>query len=471
MVFPPTPRAPQVVVGLTAALLSLGVASSANSPPVAVFKTRPQAVDGVISGPAPLDVWFNMCQSYDPDPGDELKFTYDFDGDGLIDYYGHCRQKHRYAAPDTCLDATVCVWDRQPYPDHRLCQTYSVCTSGAPSPSPAPTPQPTPTPDILPFTYDLYSFTASAGTSVDVIVDTVAPSTAFDPWACISTTPQGCVLMDDTVVEFGDDDQPCTFPPPNYECPAFTATLLTSGVYYLLVSDSAEDDFAGDVGIYSLQVTGDNAIGPLVRLADNADDSTIPRGAWAPKARRGHAPVPPPPLSSPAGPPAATGSSPIAPGMTGTPPAAPDATRPSPAAPARPVPADAGIGAGAPTESVSAAAAASIGTAGRRPEAVFHTEPPASASGRITGGASFDVTFDLCASKKVGSARALTFVFDFDGDGAADGSGSCRQIRHYEFEPRARCVKSVACVGDGEKAHQTCRTFTICGAPGSTTPR
>src|SRR5437867_12484329 len=123
----PMRRAPRVVAGLAAAALGWGAASSANEPPAVVFKTRPRAVNGTISGPGPLDVTFNMCPTSDSDPGDQLKFTYDFDGDGSIDYYGHCRQTHRYPASAQCLEATVCASDRQP--GHRVCRTYSVCAA------------------------------------------------------------------------------------------------------------------------------------------------------------------------------------------------------------------------------------------------------------------------------------------------------------------------------------------------------
>jgi len=481
MLFPPTPRAPRAAAGFAAALLGLGIASSANEPPVVAFKTRPRAVGGVISGRGPLDVTFNMCPTSDADPGDQLKFTYDFDGDGAIDYYGHCRQTHRYAASNRCLDATVCAWDRQPGSGHRQCRTYSVCASGGrggpgPSPRPGPTPTPTPTPtpspsaspDILPFTYDLYSFTASAGTTVDVTVDTVSAATTFDPWACISTTPEGCVLFDENVVDWGDDDQDCTFPPPSdWECPSFSAALPADGVYYLLVSDAAEDAFAGDVGIYSLQVTSDKAIGTLQQVADNVSDSTLPPpkgqaatvspaapaqtlGASAPRALPvSPAPVQPVQAASPAG---------------GT--ASANAARPAPVKPSPMTSVD--LQAATPPVLVTGGAAET----GGRLEAVFRTEPPASAGGRITGGAAFEVTFDLCASKSADSAKELSFRFDLDGDGVTDASGSCRQARLYEFEPSgARCVKSVACVGDGEKAHESCRTYTICGAQRSATPR
>ena len=124
-----------------------------------------------------------------------------------------------------------------------------------------------------------------------------------------------------------------------------------------------------------------------------------------------------------------------------------------------------------PPAIVTGAAPASGEGAGGRLEAVFRTEPPATTGHRITGSAPFDVTFDLCASKSADSARELTFRFDLDGDGVSDESAACRQTRRYEFEPSGpRCVKSVACVGDGEKAHESCRTYTICRASRSTTP-
>jgi len=199
-------------------------------------------------------------------------------------------------------------------------------------------------------------------------------------------------------------------------------------------------------------VTSHNVMGTLVRVADNVDDSQLP----------------------PAQKQAASSAKP-----TRTPGAAtPRSIRPAPvhpagrSAPARPAPPEGGVDAGTPPAIASGAAAGSTEAAGRRPQAVFRTDPPASASGRITDGAPFEVTFDLCASKSADSAHELTFSFDFDGDGVADESGSCRQTRRYELgPPGVRCVKSVACVGDGERGHESCRTYTICRSERSASPR
>ena len=455
---PLVPRA--LAAGLAVALLALGIASSANDAPAVVFKTRPAADGGVISGPGPLDVTFNMCPTSDDDPGDSLKFTYDFDGDGSIDYYGHCRQTHRYPASNRCVDATVCATDRNP--GHRQCRSYAVCATGADH-HPAPTPTPTPSPDIRPFTYDLYSFTAKAGTSVDISVDTVSAATAFDPWACISTTPDGCAQFDENVLEWDDDDQPCTFPPLNFECPSFSATLPADGVYYLLVSDSAEEQFVGSRGLYSLHVKSDHPTGPLVRLADNVSDETLP-STRAPMATDSATPSAPPAAAMP--PPAARRVR--KPGDNlGAPPSAPTVVPSATPAP-RPFPPAAPSGSGTAPAIVSGASAAPSRDAdGRRPAPVFRTKPPADGQGRITGGASLDVTFDLCASNRADADRELSFTYDFDGDGVVDASGACRQTRRYEFDVSGpRCINSVACVGDGEKDYEACRTYAVCRGEG-----
>jgi hypothetical protein len=477
------PGAARAAAGLVAALLGLGAASSANEPPAVVFKTRPRADGGVISGRGPLDVMFNMCPTSDADPGDQLKFTYDFNGDGAIDYYGHCRQGHRYPVSSQCVDAVVCATDRNF--GHRQCRTYSVCSSGAgpgtePSPGPTPTPSPSPTgpPDILPSTYDLYAFTAAAGTEVDVAVDTVDAATAFDAWACLSTTPEGCVLFDENVIEWGDDDQACTFPPPSYACPAFVTTLPDDddGIYYLLVSDNAEDDFAGSVGHYSLQVGSDTPIGPLNLQVNNQPDDQLPSGAAAAAAAGasstslgGGATT----LAATPGP-AAPAARVVAPAPSAAPKAAPSAPARPAAPPARPAarperPAAAPAPGGSGTVPAIVSTAGPAETGGRRPEAVFKTDPKASQKGRIAGGGSFEVTFDLCASTDPDAGDELTFTFDFDGDGTVDRSGGCRETHRFEFTgAEIRCVAPVACVGDGRQDHQSCRTYTVCGREGAT---
>lgn len=98
----------------TAVTVTGAVASSpspvGNRPPIAVFKTNPEASGSQISGTAPFSVRFNMCASSDPD-GDAIYFLMDFDGDGKFDSGGitgaSCRQDHTYSTgtwhPELCL--------------------------------------------------------------------------------------------------------------------------------------------------------------------------------------------------------------------------------------------------------------------------------------------------------------------------------------------------------------------------------
>jgi hypothetical protein len=110
----------------------------AQSRPHAVFRTVPVAdSDDTIRGLAPLLVQFNNCQSRPAEEDDDLKFTYDFDGDGTVDELGHCRWEHTYTAPAT---ARVCVSDRR---GNDVCQAWEIRPhSIPPEPDPVPTPGP-----------------------------------------------------------------------------------------------------------------------------------------------------------------------------------------------------------------------------------------------------------------------------------------------------------------------------------------
>jgi PKD domain len=86
---------------------------TANQPPDAVFRTTPKpGRNGRISGPAPFEVQFNMCRTFDPDH-DPLRFTMDFDGDGIDDVSGStggdCRRSFEYGPG--VYAARLCVTD------------------------------------------------------------------------------------------------------------------------------------------------------------------------------------------------------------------------------------------------------------------------------------------------------------------------------------------------------------------------
>lgn len=120
--------------------LAGGVAASAV--PYAVFRTTPAAdAEGAIVGQTPLEVRFNMCPSRPEDEQDDLRYTFDFDGDGAVDFFGHCRAQHVYKTSRqarSCTTARMCVGDRRP--DGEVCRQYQVCVEGGPeggSPAPA----------------------------------------------------------------------------------------------------------------------------------------------------------------------------------------------------------------------------------------------------------------------------------------------------------------------------------------------
>jgi hypothetical protein len=59
------------------------------------------------TGPAPLEVNFNMCPSFDPD-GDKITYTLRF-GDGKTREILYCRHAHVYAAGT--YTARICASD------------------------------------------------------------------------------------------------------------------------------------------------------------------------------------------------------------------------------------------------------------------------------------------------------------------------------------------------------------------------
>ena len=107
----------------------------ANTPPVAVFRTTPDAEpNGKITGAAPLVVRFNMCPTGDPD-GDRLLFTMDFDGNGRNEVEGTsgaaCRRDSNPYGSGTHFPR-ICVTDidAEDQPLHAFqCRSYRVVVS------------------------------------------------------------------------------------------------------------------------------------------------------------------------------------------------------------------------------------------------------------------------------------------------------------------------------------------------------
>jgi hypothetical protein len=118
---------------------------------------------------------------------------------------------------------------------------------------------------------DVYSFSGTPGTSLDIRVDTVSAATAFDSEACLSTEDSSASCF-----AFGDDQMACTYPPPSFACPRFPAVLPADadGVYYLLIeSGSGAGGYAGPVGRYEAHVWSSRYISPLQLIHDNQPGS------------------------------------------------------------------------------------------------------------------------------------------------------------------------------------------------------
>ena len=78
--------------------------SDGNQPPAAAISASPK------NGSAPLDVQFSAAGSSDPDPGDTLSYSWDFDGDGQFGESAQAAPSHTYAQ-DGDFDAAVRVSD------------------------------------------------------------------------------------------------------------------------------------------------------------------------------------------------------------------------------------------------------------------------------------------------------------------------------------------------------------------------
>jgi len=82
---------------------------------------RAKIVPSPATGPAPLEVHFNLCQSQDPE-GDDLQFRYDY-GDGRANGpVNGCSKDHVYAAGKYV--ALVCTTDGRE--GHEVCQAFDV---------------------------------------------------------------------------------------------------------------------------------------------------------------------------------------------------------------------------------------------------------------------------------------------------------------------------------------------------------
>ena len=93
--------------------------------------------------------------------------------------------------------------------------------------------------------YDLWSFYGVENGYAELSVDTLSPSTTFDPMM---------ILMDSSTCYMGeaDDSFECTYPPNNHECPSYRLPTTKGGAYYALVR--TRGNCADPVGEYLLSI-------------------------------------------------------------------------------------------------------------------------------------------------------------------------------------------------------------------------
>jgi len=112
-----TPSTPAAPAPTPVPTLPPPAGPTGNLPPVPDFKVTPFPA----TGPAPLDVNFNLCPTADPD-GDRIVFFFDF-GDGQTAQGPPCRQQNTYHRGR--YTANMCVWDSRP--EHSLaCVAFPV---------------------------------------------------------------------------------------------------------------------------------------------------------------------------------------------------------------------------------------------------------------------------------------------------------------------------------------------------------
>jgi PKD repeat protein len=112
-----TPSTPAAPAPTPVPTLPPPAGPTGNLPPVPEFRVTPFPT----TGPAPLDVNFNLCPTADPDH-DPIVFFFDF-GDGETAQGPPCRQQHTYHPGR--YTANMCVWDSRP--EHSLaCVAFPV---------------------------------------------------------------------------------------------------------------------------------------------------------------------------------------------------------------------------------------------------------------------------------------------------------------------------------------------------------
>jgi hypothetical protein len=99
---------------------------------------------------------------------------------------------------------------------------------------------------------DVWTFSVSDPSEVMILVDTTAAATAFDPaMDVIPASGPPWEVVSSAVLGGGDDELNCTYPPPQFGCPAWGGEVNPGTVAVLIFNMKT---CAGTIGEYSLRV-------------------------------------------------------------------------------------------------------------------------------------------------------------------------------------------------------------------------
>jgi hypothetical protein len=254
-----------------------GGSASNQSVPNAAFQTTPPDRDGVISGRTPLTVEFNLCRSRPTDEDDNLKYTYDWNDDGVVDWFGHCRKSETF---EGTARVRVCVSDRRP--GNEICRAYDVRPLVDPPPTPTPTPAglptigtatPTPVATSTPIVPTPTATPAGAGTATPIPTPTVTPTPTLTPTPMATATPTTLPSVPDVNVTGNGIDIANGDLSPS---PADGTDFGTTTVGLPLQRAFAVENRGGvDLEIVSVPVTGMNFLPPLPSFVIPPGGSTV----------------------------------------------------------------------------------------------------------------------------------------------------------------------------------------------------
>ncbi len=117
---------------------------------------------------------------------------------------------------------------------------------------------------------DFWLLDLTSGDTIDATVDTVSAADTFDPAIILyfGSDPWNLPAQNEGG---GDDQLPCTFPPPQYQCPWFLHTVQNTGPHLLVVAVGDFNQCVAPTGGYDLTVMVNGAPTTLTLVGDSVE--------------------------------------------------------------------------------------------------------------------------------------------------------------------------------------------------------